>query len=53
MISEFLIPSAILASAVIAKSELEGEELVKFALIVHRRYVNTMKNHRDTEKREP
>jgi hypothetical protein len=51
--SEFLIPSAILASAVVAKSELVGEELVKFAANIHRRYVNAMQLHREAQKKEP
>jgi hypothetical protein len=49
--SEFLIPSAILVSAVIAKSELTGKELSEYAVGLHRNFVKIMQVQREADKK--
>jgi hypothetical protein len=49
--SEFLIPCAILAAAVVAKSELTGQELASYAINLHRNYVMIMQAQREREEK--
>lgn len=51
--SEFEIPSAILAAAVVAKSSLEGRELQDWALRLQRNYVIGMSEAREREQKNP
>lgn len=48
--SEFEIPAAILTASLVARSELTGHELEKFAFHIHRFLVDAMK--RDVEQKE-
>ncbi|UPK33965.1 hypothetical protein IVB18_38260 [Bradyrhizobium sp. 186] len=47
--SDFEMPSAVLAAAVVAKSELKGEELQRYAISVQRAYAKQMLAARERE----
>jgi hypothetical protein len=51
--TRFEIPSAILAAAVVAKSELTGKELAQYAVDLQRLYIRKMKAHRIKDNAAP